>query len=365
MTIEGMEETTMITKKQLENPLVYQANAFIQSCYKMTLNEKRILNVFITQLRRDKTNDPSNILMLDLNMFNDFYGLENTHANIDKAARSLTGKKLRFLNDYIDEKGVNWLDEEIVMVTRAKYGKGFIKLKFSEDLMPLLEGFSKGNFTPYALKDTIKLTSIYSIRFYELFRQKLDLKKREFSLDKIRDMFGLHDKYPNRQDLYRRVIKSSIDDINENTDMRVSCSPIKEGRKIVGYSFTFRIKAEEEAKKLEGFATRIEKALGKGQKIVIDGNTISGIVREEEDFFVISRGEKMSLIDLAMSSNFKYVLVDRDGKALPTGKEWARKRAIGLDAPDAPIQGGRRGRSPLDDGMDWASHLDKFKEGEK
>jgi len=343
MTIEGMEKSKMITKKQLENPLLYQANAFIQACYKMTLNEKRIINIFISQLRRDQANDPSNIFMLDLNMFNDFYGLENTHANIDKAARSLTGKKLRFLNDYIDKNGINWLDEEIVMVTRAKYGKGFIKLKFSEDLMPLLEGFSKGNFTPYALKDTIKLTSIYSIRFYELFRQKIDFKKREFSLDKIREMFGLHDKYKSRQNLYRRVIKSSIDDINKNTDMRVACSPMKEGRKIVGYGFTFKITAEEESKKLSSFAARIEKALNRGQKIVIAGESIHGIEKDGDDFFAVCQYSNKPLLELGIKSNFKYVLVDKEGKALPTGKEWAAKKDANL----------------------WDSHFDKFKAGEK
>ena len=56
--------------------------------------------------------------------------------------------------------------------------------------------------------------------------------------------FGLPDSYRDISNLKKRVLKNSIDEINSNTDVTLSYTPIKKGRSIVGYRFTVKEKPQ-------------------------------------------------------------------------------------------------------------------------
>ena len=54
--------------------------------------------------------------------------------------------------------------------------------------------------------------------------------------------FGLPESYRDLRNLKRRVLKNSLDEINEFTDVTVDYTPIKKGRSVVGFKFTVREK---------------------------------------------------------------------------------------------------------------------------
>ena len=54
--------------------------------------------------------------------------------------------------------------------------------------------------------------------------------------------FGLPESYKDLRNLKRRVLKNSLDEINEFTDITIDYSPIKKGRSVVGFKFSVKEK---------------------------------------------------------------------------------------------------------------------------
>ena len=92
----------------------------------------------------------------------------------------------------------------------------------------------KGNFSKYFLKNIGNLKMENSIEFYLRAESNLYKKSFEIYLDDIKTIFDTN--YSNRE-LKRSLINKSINDINNNTDICIESNDIKEGRKIVGFSF--------------------------------------------------------------------------------------------------------------------------------
>ena len=66
------------------------------------------------------------------------------------------------------------------------------------------------------------MTSTYAIRFYELMMQYRSTGKREISLEDIRWMFQLQNKYPVWADLKRWVIDQATKEINQYSPYKLT-----------------------------------------------------------------------------------------------------------------------------------------------
>ena len=129
--------------------------------------------------------------------------------------------------------------ERMRWVFHVKYreGQGCVELGFSPTVLPHLTMLNK-EFTSYQLKQIGSLSSFYSVRLYELMSQFIKLKQRECTLTQLREMLDLGEKYPNVKDLRRWVIDPALAELNKNTDLAVTAEPRRQGRKIIGFSFT-------------------------------------------------------------------------------------------------------------------------------
>lgn len=99
-------------------------------------------------------------------------------------------------------------------------------------------------YTKYKKEIVLKLKKDYSIDFYHLAKKYQQQANFELSLDDIFQEFGLPDSYRDISNLKKRVLKNSIDEINSNTDVTLTYTPIKKGRSIVGYRFTVKEKRQ-------------------------------------------------------------------------------------------------------------------------
>ena len=79
-------------------------------------------------------------------------------------------------------------------------------------------------FTQYMLSQTANLSSVYSVRLYELLIQwKTAVKTPVFELSLFRGQMGLGDNEYNRMcDFKRRILDMAVQEINEKTDLTVS-----------------------------------------------------------------------------------------------------------------------------------------------
>jgi plasmid replication initiation protein len=130
----------------------------------------------------------------------------------------------------------------------------YIEVKINEAMRPYLLQLKK-NFTSYKLSNVVDLT-FNSLRMYELLKQYHKIGKRRLSVADIRSMLKLGEKYEKFGDLSRWVIKPSIKQINENTDLLIyKISNEKIGRKVVSILFEFKSKERDVKKrKLEVYS---------------------------------------------------------------------------------------------------------------
>jgi len=116
-------------------------------------------------------------------------------------------------------------------------GEGLIEVEFSPKLKPYLLNL-KDNFVTYALNQVAKLSSKYSIRFYELLKQFQFKKTVQFKMDEFRDLIGLDDSiYPRYSNMKPKVLLVAQKEINNKTDISFDFEEIKTGRKVTNLKF--------------------------------------------------------------------------------------------------------------------------------
>ncbi|AVH13305.1 RepB family plasmid replication initiator protein [Acinetobacter indicus] len=92
----------------------------------------------------------------------------------------------------------------------------------------------------------VLLCRLYAVRLYELLIQWREARKTQlFELETFREQLGLGvNDYKRMSDFKRRVLESSIKEINEKTDIKVSYTQEKKGTTIVGFKFVVREKSK-------------------------------------------------------------------------------------------------------------------------
>ena len=97
-------------------------------------------------------------------------------------------------------------------------------------------------YTRYKKDVVLKLKKDYSIDFYHLAKKNQVKNGFELTLDEMFTEFGLPESYRDLRNLKRRVLNSSLDEINKFTDITVDYNPIKKGRSVIGFKFIVKEK---------------------------------------------------------------------------------------------------------------------------
>ena len=147
-----------------------------------------------------------------------------------------------------DEKGNKTL---LRWVWKVEYvgDAGLVKLNFSPDVITYLSEITK-NFTKYKLSEISGFSSQYSIRIYELMSQWQTFGEVEYSVDELRGMLDLGDKYKFFSEFRRNVIDKSVNEINKFSSMKLSYGVRKVGRTVQSIQFKFEMKSNKKTKPL-------------------------------------------------------------------------------------------------------------------
>ena len=121
------------------------------------------------------------------------------------------------------------------------------RIVFHKRIVPLLSDL-RASFTQFALADVTEFSSIYTFRIYQLLMQYKSTGYVKISLDDLRFMLVLFDKYPLVADLKRWVVETAVNEINEKSPYKVKYEMLKKGRKFTHLELKFKLK--ESAKKL-------------------------------------------------------------------------------------------------------------------
>ena len=217
-------------------------NALIEARYSLTVEEQRLILTTIAML--DNIETASNgfpTLKIPKKLIIETTGL---HEKDYKVVKNSLERLMSRVITIETEKGF----ELYQWFAKAKYNKGdeYIEVQFHPDLKPYLLELKK-RFTKIPLKQVLKLRSKYAIRLYELLKRYEDTGFRTDYLPELRKKLGVEEKeYKAFKDFEKRVLKPAVKEINEKTDLEVSYTKKKTGRRITHIDFKVKSKYAKE-----------------------------------------------------------------------------------------------------------------------
>lgn len=226
--------------------IAYKSNWLIDASYKITLQEQRLLYACIAKID-PKKEMPKTIELTAVEFYLCFpeIGRQHAEAELKKAVDRLWDNSI-VVKDPETTSEFRWVQ------SRAIYhdGEARVSITFSEVVSKYLTQFLGGNFTKIYLKNMARLTSTYSIRFYEILQRFSDTGHRIIFLDDLRLLLKIENKYTCFRDLNKYIVKPAIKELNEKTNLSVSFCKIKKGKAVIGFHFYFSEKSIKQQSQL-------------------------------------------------------------------------------------------------------------------
>jgi plasmid replication initiation protein len=216
--------------------VVYKSNWLVEAAYKTTLNEQRLILAMIAKV--DPRKELPKIFTLTVEEFLTCFpsiGEKNVARELKKAAESLWDRTI-IVKDPKRKRWFRWIQE------RAEYKDGTVEIMFSNQIVPYLTDLRE-NFTRYQLNRISHLKSNYSIRLFELLRQFEFKNERVISLEELRIMLQIEDKYRDFRDFNKRILKPALNELNQKTRYSITIQLIKTLRRVTHIQFYFSIVA--------------------------------------------------------------------------------------------------------------------------
>lgn len=211
---------------------VTKSNILIESTYKLSLQEQRILLIMASKVQpNDETLKTYRFRAKD---FIEIVGNKKGTGFYSYLKEIVNGLQTKILT--IKEKGrqrnYNW-----VITSIYEENEGYITLQFHPSLKYLFLEL-KEKFTSYQLENVVRLNSVYSIRIYELLKQYERLRKRELTLEELRHFLAIEPtKYKQYGHFKSKVLAVAQKEINNKTDIYFEFVEIKTGRKVTSIEF--------------------------------------------------------------------------------------------------------------------------------
>ncbi len=231
-----MKKTNVVQPYDLESinikNWVTKSNILIESTYKLSLQEQRILLIMASKVQpNDETLKTYRFRAKD---FIEIVGNKKGTGFYSYLKEIVNGLQTKILT--IKEKGrqrnYNW-----VITSIYEENEGYITLQFHPSLKYLFLEL-KEKFTSYQLENVVRLNSVYSIRIYELLKQYERLRKRELTLEELRHFLAIEPtKYKQYGHFKSKVLAVAQKEINNKTDIHFEFVEIKTGRKVTSIEF--------------------------------------------------------------------------------------------------------------------------------
>lgn len=216
----------------MNNLSVTKSNSLIDASYKLNVQAQKLVLACLGKV--DPRRDIPKEITITAAEFSELMGIPNAHRELYLAADALFASviKIREGNDDIE---VYWIQKK----SKKIKGSGSVTITWSDDVLKYISSL-QSRFTSYKLRHIAELQSSHSIRLYELLMKFNSTGERVIFLDDFKSALGLSDKYPLFKDLNKWVIKPSIDELNQRSDLIIKYETIKKGRAVAALSFEFK-----------------------------------------------------------------------------------------------------------------------------
>lgn len=249
-TLDKFDETTEVIAK---------SNDLVNGFFEVTTVEYQFITTALMIIsQKNEANeyyDESTVFEITAMQFQKIWGLNEVskigYKNLKRVAVSVQQKGFWYYG--LNKKQEHKLTFSSWFSYIQPAEQGSVKFGFPPPMIELLKSYRR-KFTWFYFQDARKLKKLYSWRLYEFIHQykhidkdkmptvKVADNKIRITVDRLRTMYQLQDKYPQMCDFKSRVIDQSVKEINANTSLHLKATPEKNGRNIVAfiieYNFT-------------------------------------------------------------------------------------------------------------------------------
>lgn len=222
---------------------VVKSNQLIKAKTPFTKLEHRVVAALIAQL--EKGQEAFSTQTVSLKDITDLSGVNSTelYRNASSLCDSLAQKSIG-----VQEEGKDGgrryraipIFNECAYVER----KGVIEAEFNNKMGDHLLELT-GRYTMYGLPFFLRLSSRYSMRIYEMLKMREGLKELKISVEELREVLGLEDKYQQFSTMKHHVIEKSRAAISDRTDISFTYEVKREGQTPVRVFFYIRSQDEK------------------------------------------------------------------------------------------------------------------------
>lgn len=229
--------------------LLVKHNKLVQSKYSLTANEQKLLYKIFEEIQKNGYKTREVTLT-----FEDFY---REYKQI--IGRKITKNDFRYTLEAIQDKKPYIIDMDNDTYIRTQWYAIKGKLDLSEitliidDLVfEYIQSLDK-NFTGLRIATLYSFKNFYTMRIYELLKQWSSVKREIiYKVDTLKSLLGLEEieqvekdgsitvlnsGYRNFGIFDRKILKKAVNEINEKSELKVSYTTKKKGRKIVEVIF--------------------------------------------------------------------------------------------------------------------------------
>jgi len=218
--------------------LVTKSNNLVEARYHFSIWETRVFTKLVSLIQPG--DEDFKKYKLQIRDLVSFFGVNDNdaYAKIKAVPDSLLKKVVTI--PYTENGEERFLKTGLIaQASIPKKKEGYIELSFHPDLKPYLLQL-KRTFLSYDIRNVLKISSVYSIRIYELLKQYEKIGYREFDIDTLKVILGVSDKYKLYGHFKSRIILKAQEDLKLHTDIYFTFSEIKSGRKVVALLFEIK-----------------------------------------------------------------------------------------------------------------------------
>lgn len=218
--------------------ILMKNNILIKARYHLTSIQSNVLIVILYELQKDAKRGMSCTIhrkdFLNIISSND----KKTINGVKQLLNELMQETIFFKE--IKENGKNAIWGKYNLISGFEYDDETeeFTIACSERVYDLLVSYLEIGYTPVNVENYLSLKNSYSKRMYDLLRLWSGTKSKiNYTIDELKELLMLENKYDKYSDFKRKVIESSVRELNDTKMFEISFKENKSGRKITNIDF--------------------------------------------------------------------------------------------------------------------------------